>query len=289
MSHLGQILFNGLITGLLIALPALALSLTFSILRFANFAIGALLTLGAYAVYGFNVGLGLNLPLAVACGCLVSIAVVLLVNEWVHKPLRRRSSLMQLVASMGVALIMENVVRLTAGNAPAAYAIEVARPQRLWGLRVNHEQGIIFLAVVVLLLVAGGIYQWTRWGRAMRAIADNPDLAGVRGIPYDRTVRLVWTFSAITATVAGTLIGLDATLNPMMGSNYVLAVFAAAILGGIASPLAAVAGAVVLGIAEELSTLVVAPHYRSIIAYLIMTALLLLRPSGLFGARWVKK
>jgi branched-chain amino acid transport system permease protein len=289
MNHLGQIVFNGLITGLLIALPALALSLTFSVLRFANFAIGSLLTVGAYAVYGFNVGLGLPLPVAVACGCAVSVAVVLLVNEAVHRPLRRRSSLMQLVASMGVALVMENAVRLAAGSAPAAYAVEVARPLRFWGLRVNHEQGIIALAVVALLLLVAVLYRATRWGRAMRAIADNPDLAGVRGIPYDRTVRLVWALSAIVATVAGTLIGLDATLNPLMGSNYVLVVFAAAILGGIASPLAAVAGAIALGVVEELSTLVVAPHYRSILAYCVMTLLLLLRPSGLFGTRWVKK
>jgi branched-chain amino acid transport system permease protein len=286
---MSQLLFNGFITGLLIALPALALSLTFSVLRFANFAIGSLLTVGAYVVYGFNVALGLPLPVALACGCMVSVAVVLLINEWVHKPLRRRSSLMQLVASMGVALILENVVRLIAGNAPASYAVEVARPQRLWGLRVNHEQLIILLAVIVLLVLVGVIYRRTGWGRAMRAVADNPDLAAVRGISYDRTVRLVWVLSAVIATVAGTLIGLDATLNPLMGTNYVLAVFAAAILGGIASPLAAVGGAIVLGMTEEISTLWVAPHYRSIIAYLIMTVLLLLRPSGLFGTHWVKK
>lgn len=286
---MSQLLFNGFITGLLIALPALALSLTFSVLRFANFAIGSLLTLGAYVVYGFNTVAGLGLWSALALGCVVSIAVVLVINELVHKPLRRQSSLMQLVASMGVALVLENLVRLCAGNAPAAYAVDIARPQRLWGLRVNHEQGIILVAVVVALLVVTVLYRWTRWGRAMRAVADNPELAAARGIPYHRTVRLVWAASAIIATVAGTLVGLDATLNPLMGANYVLPVFAAAILGGIASPMAAVAGAIVLGVTEELSTLWVAPHYRSIIAYAIMTLLLLLRPSGLLGRRWVNK
>jgi branched-subunit amino acid ABC-type transport system permease component len=284
-----QLLFNGFITGLLIALPALALSLTFSVLRFANFAIGSLLTVSAYIVLYFNISLGWSFIASIAAGIVVTIVVALITNALVHHPLRERSSLTQLVASMGVAFFLENLVRLIAGNAPRGYAVEIARPIRFWGLRVNQEQGIILLSVVLSLLVVWVIFRFTRLGRSMRAVADNPDLASVRGISYRYVVGSVWVLVGIITTISGTLIGLDAALNPLMGANYVLPVFAASILGGIASPIAAVAGAILLGITEELSTLLVPPHYRTIIAYVIMTLLLMLRPSGLFGSQWVKK
>lgn len=286
---MAQLIFNGLITGLLIALPALALSLVFSVLRFANFAIGSLLTVSAYVVFYFNVALGWSFIWSIVAAAVVTVLVLLIVNALVHHPLRERSSLTQLVASMGVAFFLENLVRLVAGNAPRGYDVEIARPLRIWGLRVNQEQGIILLSVVVALLAVWIIFRFTRLGRSMRAVADNPDLASVRGISYRYVVGSVWLLVGIITTVSGALIGLDATLNPLMGASYVLPVFAASILGGIASPIAAVAGALLLGVTEELSTLFIAPHYRTIIAYVIMTLLLMLRPSGLFGSRWVKK
>lgn len=280
---MGQLIFNGLVTGLLIALPALSLALVFSVLRFANYAIGAMLTVGAYLVYAFNAGLGLPLPLAAVAGCIAASAIALLVNQLVYEPLRDRGGVTLLVASIGVGIALENAVRFIAGASTRGYVVEVARPLRLLGLRVNHEQIVTIATVLLALGLVWVLFRFTKLGRAMRAVADNPDLAAVRGVPRRQVVAVVWVLCSVLATLAGVLVGLDGNVDPQMGWNYVLPVFTAAILGGIGNPMAAVAGAVVLGITEELATLVLAPHYRTMVAFAVMALLLLFRPSGLFS------
>ncbi|WP_321911161.1 branched-chain amino acid ABC transporter permease [Paraburkholderia sp. J11-2] len=284
-----QILFNGLVSGLLVALPALALALSFSILRFANFAIGAMLTLGAYVIYFFNVALGWPIQFAALAGILLGGLIAVVIDWLVYRPLRGRSGVTLLVASMGVALVMENAVRFVAGGTPLGYDVEPARPTRfpsldsLGGLRVNHEQWLIAAVGLGSLVAVWALFGYSRLGRAMRAVADNAALAAVRGVSLNRTVAAMWFVSGALATAGGLLVGLDATLDPQMGWNYLLPVFAAAILGGIDKPMAAVFGALVMGVASELSTLVIASHYRTVVAFAVLAALLLARPWGVFG------
>lgn len=280
---MAQLIFNGLVTGLLIALPALSLSLVFSVLRFANYAIGSMLTMGAYLVYAFNAGLGLPLPLAAMAGCMVAAGITLAINRVVYEPLRDRGGVTLLVASIGVGIALENGVRFIAGATTRGYEVEVARPLRLLGLRVNHEQIITIATVLLALGLVWIIFRFTKLGRAMRAVADNADLAAVRGVPRGQVVTVVWILSSVLATLAGVLVGLDGNVDTQMGWNYVLPVFTAAILGGIGNPMAAVAGAVLLGITEELATLVLAPHYRTMVAFAVMALILLFRPTGLFS------
>ncbi|WP_322996485.1 branched-chain amino acid ABC transporter permease [Castellaniella sp.] len=286
---MAQLVFNGLVTGLLIALPALSLALVFSVLRFANYAIGSMLTVGAYLVYGFNVGFGLPLPLAALAGAILGAGLALLINRIVYEPLRGRGGVTLLVASIGVGIALENAVRFFAGSTTRGFDVEVARPLRLLGLRINHEQILTIAIVLAALVMIWIIFRFTRLGRAMRAVADNPDLAAVRGIPRTQVIRTTWIISSVLATLAGVLVGLDGNVDPQMGWNYILPVFTAAILGGIGNPMAAVAGAVLLGITEELATLVLAPHYRTIVAFAVMALLLLVRPSGLFGTPGVAR
>ena len=203
-----QLVFNGVISGLLVALPALALALTYSVLRFANFAIGAMLTTGAYLIYFFNVPLGLSLPLAVVLGTLASALIAVLVDALVFRPLRDRSGVMLLVASMGVFFILENLVRFIAGSTPVSYAVQTARPLRLLGLRVNYEQTADLILSAGALLFVAVIFRHTRFGRAMRAIADNPPLAAVRGVSRAQVVGVTWAISGALAGLAGLLIGL---------------------------------------------------------------------------------
>ncbi len=284
-----QLLVNGLVSGMLVALPALALSLTFSVLRFANFAIGAMVTVGAYVIYGFNVGLGFSLPLAALCGAAVSALLAAVVDWLVYRPLRDRSAITLLVASMGVAFVLENAVRFLAGNTPLGYAVEAARPWRWAGLRFNVEQLITVAVSLACLAVVALIFRGSRLGRAMRAVADNPSLAATRGVSRQVVATLTWLLAGGLAALAGLLVGLDSTLDPQMGWNYLLPVFAAAVLGGWSSPGAAVAGALVMGVLSELSTLVLPAHYRTLVAFAALSLLLLLRPSGLFGRTWVHK
>ena len=126
-------------------------------------------------------------------------------------------------------------------------------------------------------------------GRAMRAVADNPALALVRGIESPRVIRWTWFIAGVLLAVGGVLIGMDRALEPPRGTNYIISVFAAAILGGLGSPLGAFVGALVIGIVSELSTLVVAPNYRIGVPLLAIAVILIVRPQGLFGQPYIRK
>jgi len=287
--HLVQLLINGLATGLIVALPALALSFTFSLLRFANFAIGAMLTFSAYTVYVLNVMAGLPLVLAAVCGAAITGLVCAATDRAVYRKLQGRTPVTLLVASMGVAFIFENLVRLVFGNSIRGFAVDVARPIRIGEIRVNHEQLVAIAVTAVALLATWLLLSHSRLGRAMRAVADDPELAAVRGINRDHVVGWTWFIVGVLIAIAATLMGLDGTIEPLMGWNYVIIVFAAAILGGLASPMAAVAGALLLGVLEELATLVLPSTYRLGVAFVLITVLLLFRPWGLFGQARVEK
>ena len=220
---------------------------------------------------------------ATLSGAIASAIIAVVIDMLVYSPLRARSSVTLLVASLGVSFVLENSVRLVAGSAPLSYAVATARPLRAFGLRFNHEQLIGIGVSLAALLLVWLLLNRSAQGRAMRAVADNPALAAVRGIDQVRVRRLAWAVAGGLAAVAGMLIGLDTTLDPLMGWNYVLAIFAAAIVGGFGNPLGAFAGALCMGVISEMSTLVLPPHYRALAAFIVLSGLLLVRPSGLFG------
>jgi branched-chain amino acid transport system permease protein len=249
-----------------------------------------MLTAGAYTVYAFNAGLGWPLLTSAIAGCVVGGIMAVLIDAVVYRRLRDRSGVTLLVASMGVAFVLENAVRFIAGNSPAGYQVDPARPLRVGEhLRINHEQLVVAAVSLVALLAIWALFRLTPLGRAMRAVADNPSLATARGVDANRVIGTTWFIAGVLATAAGTLIGLDATLDPQMGWNYVIQVFAATILGGIAHPMAAVFGALTLGVIAELSTLVLPPHYRPLVAFAVLTMLLLVRPWGVFGTARIAK
>jgi branched-chain amino acid transport system permease protein len=285
-----QVLLNGLVSGLLLALPALALALTFSVLRFANFAVGSMMTVGAYAIYLFNSLAGLHLAQAAVLGSLCCGLLAAVYGRAIFRPLRERGAVILLLASMGLSFVLENAARLAAGNEPKGYLAGLARPIRLGSaLRVNREQIVIAAVSLSALALVWIVFHHTRLGRAMRAMADTPPLAAVRGVPGERVTSAVWILSGALAALAGMLVGLDTTIDPLMGHNHVVAVFAAAILGGLANPVGAIAGAMVMGVLSEASTLVVPPHYRTVVAFAALAVLLLVRPSGLMSRTWLEK
>ncbi len=284
-----QLFLNGLVTGLLLALPALALTLIFGILRFANFAVGSLLTLGAYAGFVGNVVLGWPLPLAAALAALTVALACVITDTLVFERLRERGSITLLVASMGVSLVIENICRFTFGNAARSYDVALARPIRWQGIRINHEQIVTAAVVVVTLILLQVVLTASPLGRAMRAVADNPSLAAVRGIERRTVARITWALTGAVLGGAGVLAGLDRAIDPLMGWNYQIPIFAAAILGGLGSPLGAVAGALMIGIAEEMSALILPTNYRQAVSFAVILVLLLFRTNGLFGAKAVRK
>lgn len=286
---IGQVILNGFLTGMIIALPAIALTLTYGILKFPNFAIGAMLTVGAYLAFICNSILQLPLLASAAIAACGLALVVVIVDRLVFSPLRERTTITLLVASMGVSFVLENIVRFAFGNSARSFETPILRPLHFLGLRINFEQIITAGIALAGMLAVYVILRHTPLGRAMRAVSDNPALAAVRGIDRESIVRWMWVIAGVLTAIAGVLAGLDRAIDPLLGWNYVVTVFAAAILGGLGNPLGAVLGALTLGVVEETSTLLIPPNYRQVVSFLAIAVLLLVRPQGLLGTVRVKK
>ncbi len=286
---MAQLFLNGVVTGLIVALPAIALSLTFAILKFPNFAIGAMLTFAAYIAWALNTLAGVPLVAAAALTLVLFPAVTLICDSGVFRPLRNRGPITLMVASMGLSFVLENVCRLVFGNDARNFDIPLSRPLRYAGLRINYEQIVAAGVAVAALILVYLILLRSPLGRAMRAVADNPDLAAARGIDDGRVIKATWILAGVLIAASSVLVGMDRAIDPQMGWNYIIVCFAAAVVGGMGSPAGAVVGALGMGIVGELATLVVDPNYRAGVAFLAIALVLLIRPHGLFGRREIKK
>jgi branched-chain amino acid transport system permease protein len=284
-----QTLFNGIITGVIMTLPALAVTLLFGVLKFPNFAFGAMMTVAAYLAFALNAQLGWPLALA-ACAAAIGMGFVCIaIDQVTFKPLRERGAITLMVASLGLGFILENIARFAYGNTARSFVIELARPFRFFDIRMNREQMITIAVATAAMLLMYVLLTRMPIGRAMRAVADNPALALVRGIESPRVIRWTWFIAGVLLGLGGVLVGMDRALEPPMGSNYLISVFAAAILGGLGSPPGAFAGALLIGVVSELSTLVIAPNYRIGVPLMAIAIILIFRPQGLFGQPYIRK
>lgn len=284
-----QTAFNGLVTGVIITMPALAVTLLFGVLKFPNFAIGGMMTVAAYMVFALNAQLGWPLAIAAAVIAVVFGLISICIDQVAFRPLRGRGGITLMVASLGLGLILENIARLVYGNAARSFAYELARPFRFLDIRMNSEQMIAMIVAVIAMAAMYLLLTRMPMGRAMRAVADNPALALVRGIESLRIIRWTNFIAGILITIAGVLIGMDRALEPPVGSNYLVPVFAAAILGGLGSPLGAFAGALIIGVVSELATLVIPPNYRIGVPLAAIALILIFRPQGLFGQPYIRR
>ena len=280
-----QYLFNGIVTGGILALPAVAFSVLWKLLRFPNFAVGTYLTVGAFAALAANRGLGWRLEWAWLAALAVTGAVAWAVDRLAFRPMRDRRPFALAIASIGISFVLENAVRFAWGNDYRSYDVPVTRAHEWAGLRVGGEQLVILGVAVALMLLVQVCLRWTRLGIAMRACADNPVLARVKGLPTERIAGLATLGAGALAGGAGVFIGLDTTIDPLLGTGVIITVFAAAILGGIGSAPGALAGSLIVGIMEEMSTMVIPPTYKSAIGFAIILGVLLVRPRGLFGGQ----
>ncbi|MEX0607552.1 MAG: branched-chain amino acid ABC transporter permease [Halofilum sp. (in: g-proteobacteria)] len=285
MLEIAQLLIYGLVLGSIIALGAIGVSLIFGILRFAHFAHGDLMTLGAYFALAGIAGMGLPQLAAFALALIATAAVSVGIDRALYARLRRSQPIILLISSVGVALMVRSVIQMVWGPDNQIYSSGIQMPWIVGGLRIKPQWLLIVGGAAALMVLLHAFLQHTRLGKAMRAMADNPDLARVSGINTERVVIWTWLIAGVLAAAAGFFIGLDTRLNPIMGWKLLLPIFAAAILGGIGRPYGAIAGALVIGIAQEMSTLVIEPAYKPAVAFAIMIAMLVWRPTGLFGNR----
>jgi branched-chain amino acid transport system permease protein len=285
MPPIAQYVWNGLVTGGILALPAVAFSLLWRLLRFPNFAVSTYLTVGAYVALVLNQGLRVSIALAWLGALAGTGAVALAVDRIAFRPMRDRRPFSLAIASIGVTFVLENFVRFVWSNDFRSYDVPVTRAMSVAGLRIGRDQLLILGVAVILMALAQTYLRRTRLGVAMRATADNPFLAAVKGVPTERVIAAATLGGGALAGGAGVFLGLDASIDPLMGAGLIISVFAAAILGGVGSAPGALAGALIVGIAEEVGTLVIPPTYKTAIGFAIILVVLLVRPTGLAGAR----
>lgn len=285
MTDFLQLILYGIVSGCILALGAVGVSLTFGILRFANFAHGDLMTIGAYSAFTLAITLGLPFWLGFIVACVATALVAVITDKLVFRKLRRRPPVILLISSFGIALIYRSLIQLVWGSDQLVYRRGIQRPLELGGLNLKPDQITIIGGAVVLVLGLHLFLQYTKTGKAMRAMADNVDLAKVTGIDTERIVTWTWILGAIMACAAGIFLGLDTQINPVMGWRVLLPIFSATILGGIGSPYGAISGGLVIGLASEISTLFVSPEYKAAVAFAILVGMLIVRPTGLFGGR----
>lgn len=278
-----NLLINGLIEGLIIALPALSLTLVMGINRFPNASAGDTMTFGAYAALGLQYAGVAFFSFAVMGSLIAGALLSWLCYRLVFQRLSRAPMVASLIAAIGIGFMIRSVIGLVAGHDLHTFSLPLVRAWNFDGIRVlPTDLAIAGVALALLILV----FCWLKLspsGRQLRAIADNPDLAKLSGIRSQRLMGMLWLLSGALCASGGVLLGMKAVVMPELGWEMLLPAFAAMILGGIGKPLGAVVGAVMMGMAQELSIPIVGPSYKIAVAFVVMLLVLMVRPGGLFG------
>lgn len=297
-----QFIADGLIMGALIGLGAIGVTLTYSILRFANFAHGEFLAWGTYFTLALASGFGamfggsgtigalsFGWPVLLA-GILAAVLtglLALVLDRILFAKLRERgNAIVMVMASFGASMALRSLLEFFFTSEPAYFSrdIQIASPLGL-GIRLTPDQVFLLGLTLVIVIVMERFMALSPTGRAMRAVSENPVLARVSGVDVDHVIRATWMIGGALACAAGVMLGITVQIRPFMGFDLLLPLFAAAILGGIGSVPGAVIGGLIVGVAEASAVQIVGADYRAAIAFLILIAVLLVKPSGLFGAR----
>ena len=281
-----QLVVNGLVLGSILALAAIGLSMMYSILNFANFAHGDFLALGAYLTFVFSAILGVHLILAGAIAVVITALVAVCCDYVIWKPMRKKGagSVTLIIISIGLALFLRNLIIFLWGPDLKRYDLPVKRGIELGSVVITQNQIVVIIVAVICMFLVHYLLKKTTIGKAMRALSDNINLAKASGIDVDRVIRYTWAIGMALAAVGGILYGLITNINPNMGWFMLLPMFAAVILGGIGSPYGAMVGGVVIGLAQELSTAILPTEYKLAVAFVIMIAVLFVRPRGILGS-----
>ncbi|MBW4557234.1 MAG: branched-chain amino acid ABC transporter permease [Trichormus sp. ATA11-4-KO1] len=282
-TQLAQLIVNGIAVGSIIALAAVGLTLTYGILRLSNFAHGDFLTLGAYLTLLVNT-VGINIWLSIILAAAGTVTVMLVAEKLLWSRMRsiRATSTTLIIISIGLALFLRNGIIFLWGGQNQNYNLPVTPAWDIFGLKVPQNQLLVLGLAVLAILALHYLLQNTKIGKAMRAVADDLDLARVSGINVEQVIFWTWLIAGTLTSMGGSMYGLITAVRPNMGWFLILPLFASVILGGIGNPYGAIAAAFIIGIAQELSTLWLGSQYKQGIALLIMILVLLIRPKGLF-------
>jgi branched-chain amino acid transport system permease protein len=299
LAQLPQTIINGLTLGSVYALIALGYSMVYGILKLLNFAHGDVYMIGGY------IGYAVLVALLSASGPLVPIPLIILamfalamagcsilgvaIERFAYRPLRNAPRIAPLISALGVSFILQNLIQLTVSPRPLSYGSGTLIPvdsnlSLNSDLRIHTSRVLVIGTTIALMIALTYFIRNTKWGRAMRAVAMDIDAAAMMGVDVDRVIVITFIIGSALAGVAGVLVGIVFfSIQHTMGFLAGLKGFTASVVGGIGSIPGAVAGGLLIGLAEAFASVYISVTFKDAIAFLVLVVVLLIRPGGLFG------
>jgi len=276
----------GLVTSAVLAVASVGFTLQFAVTNVLNLAYGGVMVVSAYAAYVVNqrgVSVWISALAGIAAGALLSV----ILNNVIYTPFQRKgtSPIGMVIVSLGMTLILVFGTQAIAGPTNVSYTASQGATVTPLGLNLTVVQLVIIALSIVVMLGVHVLIRYTRLGKAMRATAANRNLARNCGIRTAHVVTITWLISGALCGLAGVVFALDSgTFGATSTDLFLVLILAAVFLGGPGEPYGAMLGALVIGLATEVSASIVVPDYKDVVAFLILIAMLALRPSGLLGA-----
>jgi len=280
-------LLNGLLTGALYALVALGLTLIYGVLVQINFAHADIVTIGAFAAYFFTFALGGNYLVGIAVALIAGAALGVVLNAAIFAPLRARSELLPLIATIGVSILLQNAMLLAFGPIPYAFDSPYSdRVIRLWGGTFITGQNLIIIAVSTLTIaLLYAFMKFTYLGKALRAVAQDRETAGLMGINPNAIIMLTFVIACALAGMGGAMLGPVLVLTPFAGTSVIVKAFAIVIIGGFGNVEGTIIAGLAVGLIESATTQLLNPGLTDIVVFTLLLLTLAVRPTGLIAEK----
>lgn len=286
-----QVILNSLIYFSQIILISFSFLIIYQITRFFHFAHAVVFTSSAYFTFLFNQLFGLSLyssiPIAILSACLLGSSMEL----FIYKPLRKKKStpLILLLASLGIYFLLQNIISMVFGDDTKSIRTwPVVEGLNFFGARITPVQIIIVVTSVILLILVAFYLHISKTGKAMRAVANDPELANISGINSSKVILTSFAIGSGLAGIAGILVSLDVDMTPTMGMNALMMGVVAMIVGGVGSIWGIVLASLLLALAQNLGVWYISSQWQDAIAFAILIIFLLFKPEGFFGKKLKK-
>ena len=277
----------GLVTAAVLAVASVGFTLQFAVTNVLNLAYGGVMIVSAYVAYAVNQR-GVSIWISALAGAAAGALLSLVLNNLIYTPFQRKgtSPIGMVIVSLGMTLILVFGTQAIAGPTNVSYTASQGATVKPLGFDLTIVQLVIIALSIVLMLLVHGLIRYTRLGKAMRATSANRNLARNCGIRTDRVVTITWLITGALCGLAGVVFALDSgTFGATSTDVFLVLILAAVFLGGPGEPYGAMLGALVIGLATEVSASIIVSDYKDVVAFVILIAMLALRPAGLLGVQ----
>jgi branched-subunit amino acid ABC-type transport system permease component len=276
----------GLVTAAVLSIAAVGFTMQFAVTDVLNLAYGAVMIVAAYAAYALNHA-GVTIWVGVLAAALVGIVLSVALNTFIYTPFQRRATpIAVVIVSLGMLLILEFGLQAIVGGTNVSYSVNEGSTLKAGGLQLTVQQLAIIGIAIAAMVGVHALLRFTRLGKAMRATAANRSLARNCGIRTGRVVTTTWILTGALCGVAGAVFAMDSgSFGATSTDLFLVLILAAVFLGGPGQPYGAMLGALLIGLGTEVSAAYITPSYKDVVAFLLLLAMLALRPTGILGVR----